>query len=55
MGGPATVNGKRISHDPVAGFLATRAGVELARAFVKIKNPNRKALLVRIAEEFAGE
>ena len=55
VGGPAAVNGVRTSDDPLDGFLATRAGVELARAFMKIKDSTRKSLLVRIAEEFAGK
>jgi len=54
-GAPRSVNGKRTSDDPLDSFMATRAGIELARAFVKIKNSNRRALLVRIAEEFARE
>jgi hypothetical protein len=35
--------------------MASRTGIELARAFVKIKKSSRQALLVRIAEEFARE
>ena len=54
-GAPRKMNGKRTSDDPLDSFLATRTGVELARAFVKIKKSSRRALLVRIAEEFARE
>src|SRR5579872_5947258 len=45
VGGPATVDDKRPLDDPLNSFLATRAGVELARAFMKIKDSTRKALL----------
>jgi transcriptional regulator with XRE-family HTH domain len=55
VGAPKSVNGKRTSEDPLDRFMATRAGIELARAFVKIKKSGRQALLVRIAEEFARE
>ena len=54
-GAPKSVSGKHLPDDPRDSFMANRSGVELARAFVKIKDPNRQALLVRIAEEFARE
>ena len=54
-GAPRGVNGKHSSDDPRDSFLASRTGIELARAFVKIKKSSRQALLVRIAEEFAGK
>ena len=54
-GASRSMNGKRTSDDPLDTFMANRAGIELARAFVKIKNSKRQALLVRIAEEFARE
>lgn len=49
----ARVNGK--PNDPLDRVMASRTGIELAPAFVKIKNSGRKALLVRIAEEFTRE
>jgi transcriptional regulator with XRE-family HTH domain len=55
VGAPGSMNAKRTSEDPLDSFMATRAGIELARAFVKIKKSYRQALLVRIAEEFASE
>ena len=54
-GAPRGVNDKHSSDDPRDSFLASRTGIELARAFVKIKKSSRQALLVRIAEEFARE
>jgi hypothetical protein len=54
-GAPRSVNGKHSSDDPLDSFMASRTGIELARAFVKIKNSSRQALLVRVAQEFARE
>jgi transcriptional regulator with XRE-family HTH domain len=54
-GAPKSLNSKHTSKDSLDNFMANRTGVKLARAFVKIKNSSRQALLVRIAEEFAGE
>ena len=54
-GAPRNVNGKHPPDDALDRFIANRTGIELARAFVKIKSSDRKALLVRIAEEFARE
>jgi transcriptional regulator with XRE-family HTH domain len=48
VGASKSVNGKRTPDDPLDGFLATRTGIELARAFVKIKKSSRRALLKRI-------
>ena len=54
-GAPRSVNGKHSSDDALDSFMASRTGIELARAFVKIKKSSRQVLLVRIAEEFASE
>ena len=54
-GAPRKTNGKRTPDDPLDGFMANRTAIELARAFVKIKKSSRRALLVRIAQEFASE
>jgi transcriptional regulator with XRE-family HTH domain len=51
----ARLHGKHSSDDPLDNFMASRTGIELARAFVKIKKSSRQTLLVRIAEEFARE
>jgi transcriptional regulator with XRE-family HTH domain len=54
-GARRSANSKHSSDDPLDSFMASRTGIELARAFMKIKKPSRQALLVRIAEEFARE
>ena len=41
-GAPRGVNGKHSSDDPRDSFLASRTGIELARAFVKIKKSTRQ-------------
>jgi transcriptional regulator with XRE-family HTH domain len=46
---------KHSTDNPLDSFMASRTGIELARAFVRIKKSSRQALLVRIAEEFARE
>jgi transcriptional regulator with XRE-family HTH domain len=54
-GAPRSGNGKRTPDDPLDSFMANRTAIELARAFMKIKKSSRRALLVRIAQEFARE
>jgi transcriptional regulator with XRE-family HTH domain len=54
-GARRNLNDKHSSVDPLHSFMASRTGIELARAFVKIKKSGRQALLVHIAEEFARE
>lgn len=54
-GASKSVNGRHSSDDALDRFMANRTGIELARAFLKIKNSSRQTLLVRIAEEFARD
>src|SRR5437667_12230699 len=52
--GAPRAKGAAPSPDYVADFLATSAGLELIKAFVRIKKPKLRRCIVDLVEEIAG-
>jgi transcriptional regulator with XRE-family HTH domain len=53
--GQSTRNGETPSPAYVSDFLATRDGLALTKAFMRIKEPGLRRRIVRLVEEIAGD